>query len=326
MKNTRLLIFLLTSAVALVLIVVLIASLGPAGGGRGASDGRTADGSAKRGSERRAGDDERDGRDGESAAVESGERSDLGRDGDHDAPGGAIGGAHASETPERTGDGVPVTHDHDGTAGSGRQARITAIAVFRGTPPVPKRIKMTPECGTEPTLDREVVVREDGALANVVVRVTDGAPLAGHGLGEVGAEVVQERCEYIPRVSAMLTGQSLRVTSRDEFLHNVHSFEGTRTIFNKGQPVPSSFVKDVTDLNVKSGPITLKCDVHPWMVSYVFVHPNPYIGVTGESGTATLLTPPGELTIEAWHETFGTKSQVVRVKEGEPIELVFEFP
>lgn len=236
------------------------------------------------------------------------------------------GGARDVETPDRTANPVPASGEHDGTAGSGKQARITVITVFRGAPPVPKKIKMTPECGTEPLTDREVVVREDGALANVVVRVTDGLPLGGNGHGEVGAEVVQERCEYTPRVSTMLTGQSLRITSRDEFLHNVHSFEGVRTIFNKGQPVPGSFVKDAIDLDVRSGPMTLKCDVHPWMISYVFVHPNPYIGVTGESGTTTLLTPSGELTIEAWHERYGTKSQVVRVTEDEPVELTFEYP
>lgn len=68
------------------------------------------------------------------------------------------------------------------------------------------------------------------------------------------------------------------------------------------------------------------CDVHPWMISWVFVHPNSHAGVTGESGTVTLLPPPGELTLEAWHEKYGVRRQTVHAKEGEPLAVAFEYP
>ena len=150
-------------------------------------------------------------------------------------------------------------------APAGPMSSLVATVSFTGTAPQPKKIKKTPECGTDPLVDEEVVVK-DGKLANVMVRVIEGAP-AVEGKGQ-GTEVSQEKCVYMPRVTGVVAGQSIAVTSKDAFLHNVHTFKGDVSIFNKGQPAPGTFVKEAADFTangevVKDGPITFKCDVHP---------------------------------------------------------------
>ena len=73
--------------------------------------------------------------------------------------------------------------------------------------------------------------------------------------------------------------------------------------------------------------IPVKCNVHPWMKSYIAVFKHPYFQVTGVKGTFELKNlPPGTYTIEAWQEKFGTVSQSVTVgpKESKAVNLIFK--
>lgn len=204
---------------------------------------------------------------------------------------------------------------------------LMATVSFTGTAPTAKKIKKTPECGTDALVD-DVVSVKDGKLANVMVRVIEGVP-ASEGKGQ-GTEIVQDKCVYAPRVAGVHAGQSIAVTSKDNFLHNVHTFKGDVSIFNKGQPAPSTFVKEAADFSangevVKNGAITFKCDVHPWMISHVVVNPNPYFGVSGVDGTAKISLPAGKYKVEAWHEKFGVKVMDVTVEDGKPADVKFEY-
>lgn len=235
--------------------------------------------------------------------------------------------AAATAKPVETAKPSATTQVAHTTAPAGPMSALHATVAFTGTAPAPKKIKKTPECGSEPLMDEEVKVK-DGKLANVLVRVIEGAP-AEDGSGK-GTEVVQEHCVYHPRVSGIVAGQSIDVTSKDGFLHNVHTFKGDVSIFNKGQPTPSTFTKTAEDFKVggeviKDGPIAFKCDVHPWMISYVVVNPNRYFAVTGDDGMAKIELPAGKYKIETWHEKFGTKTADVTVEEGKPAEVKFEY-
>ena len=72
--------------------------------------------------------------------------------------------------------------------------------------------------------------------------------------------------------------------------------------------------------------LALKCDVHPWMQGYLGVLPHPYFSVTKSDGTFELRNlPPGEYTIEAWHEKLGAQSQKVTIGPRETKEIEFKF-
>ena len=222
-----------------------------------------------------------------------------------------------------SGDGTPASSP----VPAGSSGTIVATVSFTGEAPAPRKIKMTPECGKGPNVDESVLV-QDGKLANVMVRVIEGAP-PEQGDGQ-GTEVVQEGCVYRPRVSGIVAGESVAVTSKDAFLHNVHTFKGDVSIFNKGQPMPSTFVKEASEFTangevVQDGPIAFKCDVHPWMLAWVVVNPNRHFAVTGKDGVARITLPTGKYTLESWHETFGTRTAEVEVAEGEPVEVAFQY-
>jgi hypothetical protein len=72
--------------------------------------------------------------------------------------------------------------------------------------------------------------------------------------------------------------------------------------------------------------IPVKCNVHPWMKSYIGVVPHPYFSVTGTDGAFEIKNlPPGDYVIEAWHEKFGAQERQVTVPASEAKEVSFEF-
>jgi len=118
--------------------------------------------------------------------------------------------------------------------------------------------------------------------------------------------------------------QPLKFLNSDALAHNVHGFAQTAKAWNV-----SLSVKGMTrtiKVDKPEAVIEVKCDIHPWMRAYVGAFSHPYFAVSGTDGSFTLRNlPPGEYTLEAWHERFGTRSQKVSLgaKEAKEVEVKF---
>jgi plastocyanin len=180
-----------------------------------------------------------------------------------------------------------------------------------------------PFCAKTPMKEEEVIVGPQGGLANVVVRVTEGA--SGHyDPPTTPASLDQSGCMYRPRVQAILAGQPLSIRNGDQTLHNVHGYKGPSTLFNQaeipGLPPIAKRIGEAGDV------LKFKCDVHPWMTGYVVVNNNPFFAVTGNDGWFRIGNlPPGKYTLTAWHERYGTQTAQVTVAEGKPAEVSFAY-
>ncbi|PYX18808.1 MAG: hypothetical protein DMG87_13520, partial [Acidobacteria bacterium] len=74
--------------------------------------------------------------------------------------------------------------------------------------------------------------------------------------------------------------------------------------------------------------IPVKCNVHPWMKSYIAVFKHPYFVMTGKDGSFDLNNlPPGTYTLKAWHEKLGTAAQQITIgaSETKTVEFVFKL-
>ncbi len=195
---------------------------------------------------------------------------------------------------------------------------------FTGKAPTPQEInrKSDPFCAKTKMKDEEVLVT-GGMLENVLVRVTKGAT-AAPGTGDVVVE--QHECMYRPRVSGAVAGQTILVKNGDQTLHNVHTYVGQKTLFNRAQPPGSPEVKEQVKPKDKNEVIRFKCDVHPWMSAFVVVNDNPYFAVTDKKGVADIAKlPPGKYTVEAWHERYGLKTAEVTVEAGKEAAAKIEY-
>ena len=72
--------------------------------------------------------------------------------------------------------------------------------------------------------------------------------------------------------------------------------------------------------------IPVKCNIHPWMHTFVAVFKHPFFAITGKDGTFDLSNlPPGTYTIKAWQEKLGTLTQKITLGTDETKEIEFVF-
>ncbi|QRN94193.1 carboxypeptidase regulatory-like domain-containing protein [Archangium violaceum] len=218
---------------------------------------------------------------------------------------------------------TPLPQDEAAQAPKGG-GTVRGVVTFKGTPPAATPIipGTDPNCDGMDLVEQPVHVRE-GKLANVLVRVQGNVP--GQPTTPPSSMVVvdQNRCTYQPRVQGAVSGQPLVFMNSDGTLHNVRGMAGSKQLFNVTQPpLKTREARPPQDAEI----IRLKCDIHPWMTAWVVVNPNPYFATSTEDGAFSLQgVPPGTYTLEAWHETLGTKTAQVTVKEGEEAQVSFEF-
>ena len=235
----------------------------------------------------------------------------------------ACGGGGDSGGGAASGGGEAAVVD-PATAGS-----VSGKVSFTGTAPEPVRIDMGAEAAcaaayTEGPFAQTVVVNDNGTLANVFVYVKSG--LEGMTFPTPGETVLldQKNCRYEPHVLGVQTNQTIVIRNDDDLLHNIHPEPKNSRGFNVGQPKQG--METEKSFSAAEIMIPVGCDVHGWMSAFIGVVDHPYFAVTGSDGSFTLPNlPPGEYTIEAWHEEYGTQEMKVTVGEKASITSDFTF-
>jgi plastocyanin len=207
---------------------------------------------------------------------------------------------------------------------------ISGKVTFTGTPPKMKPIDMAkePNCVTQhagaPVPTENVVTGPGNTLRWVVVYVSEGDQGAATGTETVRLD--QKGCQYIPHVLVVQPNQPLDIYNDDPHSHNIHPLAKVNPEWNKSQPAGAPPIHTKWE---KPEFIPVKCNVHPWMRSYIAVFKHPYFAVTGKDGSFDLRNlPPGEYTVKAWHEKLGMMPQKITVAAGEAkrVEFVFKAP
>lgn len=208
---------------------------------------------------------------------------------------------------------------------------IAGVVRFDGEVPELRPLSMDadPACAAkheEPVYPELLAVDDQAGLANVLVYVADNVPQGPYPPAEPPV-IDQQGCRYTPRVAGIMVGQELKVLNSDELLHNVHSLSEVNRPFNRAMPAA---IKQATFSFTDEEPaFRIKCDVHPWMSSYVGVFSHPYFAVTGPGGSFEIPgLPAGTYTIEAWHERLGSQRSGVTLLDGlaAMVDLRFTLP
>ena len=143
------------------------------------------------------------------------------------------------------------------------------------------------------TLDVSLLDSQGQPLGNAVLALRGNAPAAA----STDAVVDQRDKQFLPRVLAVRTGTTVSFPNSDNIRHHVYSFSPAKRFeLRLYQGTPSEPV--VFD---KPGLVVLGCNIHDWMLGYVYVTDDPWFGVSDESGRIRLELPAGTYQATLWH-------------------------
>lgn len=208
--------------------------------------------------------------------------------------------------------------------------KLSGRVLFHGSPPARRVINTSKDAqcaklhGDKPVWDEDLIVSDSGGVKNAFVFLRRGAPKRDYPLPEKPAVLNQQGCMFRPRVQGVRVGQRLLVGNGDPVTHNVRSFPILNQAFNFGQPPDTDTRERIFEQAERE--IEVQCDIHPWMHAYIFVMDHPFFSVSDDDGKYAIDgLPPGEYTLESWHEKLGKQRQTVTVGDVLLVDVNFTY-
>lgn len=137
-------------------------------------------------------------------------------------------------------------------------------------------------------------------LADAVVEVLlpEGLQPAHTRPGEFSVDQIDK--EFVANVTVVPRGSSVRFPNSDDILHHVYSFSPAKVfelpLYGNGQNIEYQQLFDV------AGVVELGCNIHDWMLGYVYVAQSSLAVKTDAAGQATLSgIPAGSFEVRVWH-------------------------
>ena len=113
----------------------------------------------------------------------------------------------------------------------------------------------------------------------------------------------------------MPVDSELKIHTSDPVNHNIHTYSF------ENDPMNIMFIPDQEEYSQEMEEaeiIKVECDLHNWMTAWIVVTPNGYSDVSSSDGTFLISNiPPGKYELTAWHETLGSQTKSVIVKDKE---------
>lgn len=131
----------------------------------------------------------------------------------------------------------------------------------------------------------------------------------------------QPVCLFIPHAIGMREGQVLVAKNSANISHNF-KWSGHPDV-NPGNNVllPPHTEKEIDDLKADRLPVSVECNIHPWMRGWVRVFNHPYYAVTDENGAFEFKNAPaGDWQLVVWHGSGGWLGGA-KGRNGQPITI-----
>ena len=202
---------------------------------------------------------------------------------------------------------------------------LEGVVTWTGTAiPTPTLVENTTDpqvCGWKQTLADMVVSSGSRGVENIIVALTDVPAEKIPPLAPGRLVLDNRQCRFSPHVSVLTTGSAIEATNSDPILHTTHLYGPLEA--NIALPLKDQRVLRTVE---QPGLVIVKCDVHGWMQAFVRVDTHPFHGVSASSGSfRTPGVPPGDYTLEAWHEKLGTKRLRVQIRPDETLRVALEY-
>lgn len=133
-------------------------------------------------------------------------------------------------------------------------------------------------------------------VADAVVSLSGGPSAAG---SRTATAVMDQRAQkYLPHVLAVRSGTNVSFPNSDNIRHQVYSFSPAKRFelrLYEGTPTKP-------ELFDKAGVVVLGCNIHDWMLGYIYVTDDPWFAVSDDQGRVRFdQLPAGHYQVSLWH-------------------------
>ncbi|MCB1648049.1 MAG: hypothetical protein H7A05_02905 [Pseudomonadales bacterium] len=151
-----------------------------------------------------------------------------------------------------------------------------------------------------------------GVQGAVVEVLLPAAQQAAYALSTT-VSVDQVDKEFVPNVTVIGVGSRVNFPNSDAILHHVYSFSPAKVfelpLYGQGQNL------DYFETFEQAGVVELGCNIHDWMLAYIYVAQTRLAVATDEQGRAQLVdVPEGEYTVRVWHPRAASEGNVMEQK------------
>ena len=216
------------------------------------------------------------------------------------------------------------------TVNSGYAATLEGTVTYDGKIPKLKAIKMNADADcmkkhSETPKSQALVLGDGNTMGNIFVGIK--GKVAGNFPGSNEQVVIDQKgCLYEPHVLAVQKGQPIKFRNSDGIMHNVHALPKSNKEFNISMPGSMQESDTKKFDKEETNPFKVKCDVHPWMQTFIRVMPHPFFDVTSSDGKFKIDNlPAGTYQVEFWHEKLGSKTQEITVADSDSKTLDYVF-
>ena len=165
----------------------------------------------------------------------------------------------------------------------------------------------------------ETILVKNGGLANVFIYLRK-APKNVPAPPTEAVILDQKYCTFKPHATIIRIGQTVKVLNSDAVAHNTNAGVKKNSSFNTIVTPNDAGGVPLIYKTAEQDPISIGCDIHPWMRAYHLPIDHPYAALSGEDGTFEIKDlPAGKHEFKIWHEVGGLleKSLVVTIKPGD---------
>jgi plastocyanin len=201
------------------------------------------------------------------------------------------------------------------------KGKVELVGAFTTLPPLYAKggdVKDADVCAAVEA-PNESILSKDGGLANVFIYLRK-APKVVAAVVDAPLIFDQKNCVFTPHAMVIRVGQTVKVLNSDKVAHNTHTYGKKTTAFNSIVSPNEEKGVPLVYKQAEQEPISVGCDIHPWMKAYHLPIDHPFVAVSAPDGTFEIKDlPAGKHEFKVWHEAAGLieKGLVVTIQPGD---------
>jgi len=134
------------------------------------------------------------------------------------------------------------------------------------------------------------------------------------------AEILDNiKCRLIPSVLGVRLNQIINIKNSDPVFHSLQFVDKDRLLYNIALPNGGNVVRKKMD---QIGMIEVRCTIHPFMQSSIYVSVTPFFSITDKNGIFRMTgLKPGRYQFIANHKSFKRAEKEIDILPGKMINL-----